>query len=104
MGARRAQTSLEAYNAMREDLAAVAATVEAVAGGDLSVDVHAKSDVDTLGNSLVVSDVLHRARPAAIRYFLGAPHYRSDLDWSEEGLADADTALMPRRRAVTPLD
>src|SRR3954468_22920087 len=46
----------------------------------------------SLGNSLVVADVLQRARPAAVRYFLGAPHYRSDLDWSEEGLADADVA------------
>jgi len=46
----------------------------------------------SLGNSLVVADVLQRARPQAVRYFLGAPHYRSDLDWSEEGLADADAA------------
>jgi cysteinyl-tRNA synthetase len=47
----------------------------------------------SLGNSLVVADVLERARPQALRYFLGAPHYRSDLDWSEEGLADADAAF-----------
>jgi cysteinyl-tRNA synthetase len=48
----------------------------------------------SLGNSLVVADVLQRARPQAVRYLLGAPHYRSDLDWSEEGLADADAAYM----------
>src|SRR6059058_2513698 len=47
----------------------------------------------SLGNSPVVADVLQRARPQAVRYFLGAPHYRSELDWSEEGLADADTAF-----------
>jgi cysteinyl-tRNA synthetase len=46
----------------------------------------------SLGNSLVVADVLQRARPQAVRYFLGAPHYRSELDWSEDGLADADAA------------
>jgi cysteinyl-tRNA synthetase len=46
----------------------------------------------SLGNSLVVADVLQRARPQAVRYFLGAPHYRSDLDWSEDGLAEADAA------------
>jgi cysteinyl-tRNA synthetase len=46
----------------------------------------------SVGNSLVVADVLARARPQAVRYLLGAPHYRSDLDWSEEGLADADAA------------
>ena len=46
----------------------------------------------SLGNSLVVADVLQRARPQALRYFLGSAHYRSDLDWSEEALADAETA------------
>jgi cysteinyl-tRNA synthetase len=46
----------------------------------------------SLGNSLVVADVLERARPQAVRYLLGAPHYRSDLDWSEAGLAEADAA------------
>jgi methyl-accepting chemotaxis protein len=47
----RAQTSLEAYNAMREDLASVASTVEVVAAGDLSVDMRSKGDQDTLGNA-----------------------------------------------------
>jgi cysteinyl-tRNA synthetase len=47
----------------------------------------------SLGNSLVVEDVLRRARPQAVRYYLGSAHYRSDLDWTEEGLADADTAF-----------
>src|SRR4051812_40908006 len=46
----------------------------------------------SLGNSLVVADVLERARPQAVRYVLGAPHYRSDLDWSEEALVEADAA------------
>ena len=44
----------------------------------------------SLGNSLVVSDVLQRARPQAVRYFLGSAHYRSDLDWSEDALVEAD--------------
>jgi len=46
----------------------------------------------SLGNSLVVADVLQRARAQAVRYYLGSAHYRSDLDWSEEGLAEAETA------------
>jgi cysteinyl-tRNA synthetase len=46
----------------------------------------------SLGNSLIVSDVLQRARPQAVRYFLGSAHYRSDLDWSEEALVEADAA------------
>ncbi|HET6909786.1 MAG TPA: cysteine--tRNA ligase [Mycobacteriales bacterium] len=47
----------------------------------------------SLGNSLVVDDVLRRARPQAVRYYLGSAHYRSDLDWTEDGLAEADTAF-----------
>src|SRR4051794_20158459 len=46
----------------------------------------------SLGNSLVVADVLQRARPQAVRYYLGSAHYRSDLDWGEDGLAEADSA------------
>src|SRR5947209_134230 len=46
----------------------------------------------SLGNSLVVADVLQRARPHAVRYYLGSAHYRSDLDWTEDGLAEAEAA------------
>jgi cysteinyl-tRNA synthetase len=46
----------------------------------------------SLGNSLVVADVLQRARPQAVRYYLGSAHYRSDLDWTEDGLGEADAA------------
>jgi cysteinyl-tRNA synthetase len=46
----------------------------------------------SLGNSLVVADVLQRARPQALRYYLGSAHYRSDLEWTEDGLAEADAA------------
>jgi cysteinyl-tRNA synthetase len=44
----------------------------------------------SLGNSLVISDVLQRVRPHALRYFLGSAHYRSDLDWSEDALVEAE--------------
>ena len=47
----------------------------------------------SLGNSLVVADVLQRARPAAVRYLLGSAHYRSDIDWTEDALTEADVAL-----------
>src|SRR3954453_14468030 len=46
----------------------------------------------SLGNSLVVAEVLQRARPQAVRYYLGSAHYRSDLDWGEDGLAEAESA------------
>ena len=46
----------------------------------------------SLGNSLVVADVLERARAQAVRYYLGSAHYRSDLDWTEDGLVEAEAA------------
>ena len=46
----------------------------------------------SLGNSLFVADLLASWRPQAVRYYLGAPHYRSDSEWSEQGLAEADAA------------
>jgi cysteinyl-tRNA synthetase len=43
----------------------------------------------SLGNSLVVADMLQRWRPVELRYYLTAPHYRSTVDYSEEALAEA---------------
>src|SRR4051812_16868617 len=56
------------------------------------VNVGAEKMSKSLGNSLIVEDVLQHVRPVVLRYFLGAPHYRSMLDWSEAGLAEADAA------------
>jgi cysteinyl-tRNA synthetase len=56
------------------------------------VNVGAEKMSKSLGNSLIVSDVLQQVRPVVLRYFLGAPHYRSMLDWSEAGLAEAEAA------------
>jgi cysteinyl-tRNA synthetase len=44
------------------------------------------------GNSLFVPDLLAASRPQAMRYYLAAPHYRSESEWSESGLAEADAA------------
>jgi cysteinyl-tRNA synthetase len=46
----------------------------------------------SLGNSLFVPDLLAGSRAPALRYYLAAPHYRSDSEWSEAGLAEADAA------------
>jgi len=46
----------------------------------------------SVGNSLAVADVLEAVRPQALRYYLGAPHYRSSLDYSLDGLAEAAAA------------
>jgi cysteinyl-tRNA synthetase len=46
----------------------------------------------SLGNSFVVADVLERVRPQVLRYYLGSAHYRSGLDYTDEGLAEATAA------------
>jgi cysteinyl-tRNA synthetase len=46
----------------------------------------------SLGNSLLVSDVLTRVRPAELRYYLVQAHYRSLLEYSEEALDEAVAA------------
>jgi cysteinyl-tRNA synthetase len=46
----------------------------------------------SLGNFLLVSEVVKRVRPVELRYFLGAPHYRSAVEFSEESLAESAAA------------
>ena len=48
----------------------------------------------SLGNYYTVPDLLERGhRPSSIRYLLSSGHYRSHLNFTLEGLADADRAL-----------
>jgi cysteinyl-tRNA synthetase len=46
----------------------------------------------SLGNSFVAADVLERVRPQVLRYYLGGAHYRSTLDYTDDGLAEATAA------------
>lgn len=46
----------------------------------------------SLGNSLLVDAIVTRVRPAELRYYLGQAHYRSDIDYSAEALAEAAAA------------
>lgn len=46
----------------------------------------------SLGNSLLVSEVVQRVRPVELRYYLGAPHYRSHIEFSEAALQEAAAA------------
>ena len=45
----------------------------------------------SLGNSLLVSEVVQRVRPVELRYYLLSAHYRSHQEFSELALADAAT-------------
>jgi cysteinyl-tRNA synthetase len=47
----------------------------------------------SLGNSLLVSEVTKITRPLALRYYLGAAHYRSTIEYHEGSLREAEAAV-----------
>jgi cysteinyl-tRNA synthetase len=52
------------------------------------------------GNSLLVTDVLTRVRPAELRYYLVQAHYRSLLEFSDDALEEAVAAYQRIERFV----
>jgi len=46
----------------------------------------------SLGNSLLVDAMVTQVRPVELRYYLGQAHYRSDIEYSMEALAEAAAA------------
>jgi cysteinyl-tRNA synthetase len=46
----------------------------------------------SLGNSLLVTEMAQRFRPVVLRYYLGTPHYRSTIDYSDAAVEEAATA------------
>ncbi|NUS76428.1 MAG: cysteine--tRNA ligase, partial [Streptomyces sp.] len=46
----------------------------------------------SLGNSVLVSEMVKAWRPIVLRYYLGTPHYRSMIEYSEESLREAESA------------
>ena len=54
----------------------------------------------SLGNSLLVTDVLRRVRAPELRYYLVQAHYRSMLEYSEDALEEAAAAYQRIERFV----
>ena len=46
----------------------------------------------SLGNSLLVDAMITEVRPAELRYYLGQAHYRSEIEYSPDALAEAAAA------------
>ncbi len=46
----------------------------------------------SLGNTLQVREVVQRYRPVEVRYYLGAAHYRSNVEYSDAALDEAGAA------------
>ena len=57
------------------------------------VNVDAEKMSKSIGNVLLVRDVLDQAPGEAIRYVLLSAHYRAPLDWNDEVLQQAKNAL-----------
>ncbi|MBO8196121.1 cysteine--tRNA ligase [Streptomyces oryzae] len=47
----------------------------------------------SLGNSVLVSEMVKQWRPLVLRYYLGGPHYRSTIEYSTESLREAESAF-----------
>ncbi|HZP52756.1 cysteine--tRNA ligase [Actinocrinis sp.] len=47
----------------------------------------------SLGNSVLVADMVRRYRPIVLRYYLGTPHYRSMIEYSEAALEESASAF-----------
>jgi cysteinyl-tRNA synthetase len=47
----------------------------------------------SLGNTMIVSNMLRDVRPVVLRYFLGSTHYRATLEYHDDSLREAEAAL-----------
>ncbi|WP_213817118.1 cysteine--tRNA ligase [Glaciihabitans sp. dw_435] len=57
------------------------------------VNVNGQKMSKSLGNSIFASEFLDLARPLVVRYYLGAAHYRSTVDYHDGALVEAEAAL-----------
>jgi len=64
------------------------------------VTVNGQKMSKSLGNSVFASDLLGAARPVVVRYALAAAHYRSDRDFQDGSLVEAEEAIARIERLV----
>jgi len=57
------------------------------------VHVHGQKMSKSLGNSVFAAELLDQARAIVVRYYLGAAHYRSTIDYTDHSLVEAEAAL-----------
>jgi cysteinyl-tRNA synthetase len=57
------------------------------------VNVNGQKMSKSLGNSIFAAEFLDLARPLVVRYYLGAAHYRSTIDYHDGALVEAEAAL-----------
>lgn len=57
------------------------------------VNVEGQKMSKSLGNSVFAAEVLGRARPIVVRFYLASAHYRSTIDYQTGSLAEAEAAF-----------
>lgn len=57
------------------------------------VNVDGQKMSKSLGNSIYAAEFLDLARPLVLRYYLGAAHYRSTIDYHDGALVEAEAAF-----------
>ncbi|MEU3352251.1 cysteine--tRNA ligase [Streptomyces sp. NPDC037389] len=57
------------------------------------VTISGEKMAKSLGNSVLVSEMVKQWRPIVLRYYLGTPHYRSMIEYSPEALHEAEAAF-----------
>jgi cysteinyl-tRNA synthetase len=57
------------------------------------VNLSGEKMAKSVGNTLLVSEVVKRVRPIELRYYLVAPHYRSIIEFTEESLEESTAAF-----------
>ena len=67
------------------------------------LDIEGEKMSKSLGNFLIVRDILEKYDPMAIRVFFLLKHYRSPIDFSEERIREAAAALDRLRNAYAAL-
>ncbi len=85
---------------------------EAASGGGFAtywihngfVNIRSEKMSKSLGNVLNIRDILKGCHPETLRLFLLSSHYRSPLDYSDESLREAATALERLYSAIIVLD
>ena len=68
------------------------------------VNVDGQKMSKSLGNSVFAAEFLDLARPLVVRYYLGASHYRSTMDYHDGALVEAEAALERIETFLTRVD
>lgn len=68
------------------------------------VNINQEKMSKSLGNFLLIKDILNTCHPEALRLFLLSNHYRSPVDFNEKAMTEAGTALDKIYKVMDRLD